>query len=151
MTALLLLLTMSLTNASAQTRGTLLQAHTAVDTIRFGVGPKLFPKTEIDSLIKANVHVDSLAVFPSLIRITEGGSYDLKNLYVIAIDSKGGRVTKAPLELELNAFNSTLGTERIMGFRRGTAQMRITSILPRHDKKSRTNVEITVVVAPWPN
>lgn len=151
MTALLLLLTLSLTNTSAQTRGTVLQAHTAVDTIRFGVGPKLFPKAEIDSLIKANVHVDSLVAFPSLIRITEGGSYDLKNLYVIAIDSKGGRVTKAPLELQLDSFKCTLGTERIMGFRRGTARMQITSILPRHDKKSKANVEIAVVVAPWPN
>ena len=151
MTALLLLLTISLTDASAQTRGTVLQAHTAVGTIRFRVGPKLFPQTEIDSLIKANVHVDSLSAFPSLISITEGGSYDLKNFYVIAIDSKGGRVAKAPLELELKAFNCTLGTERIMGFRRGTARMRITSILPRHDKKSKTSVEVVVVVTPWPN
>ena len=38
----------------------------------------------------------------------------------------------------------------LMGFRRGTSRMRITSLLPRKDKKTRTGVEISVVVTPWP-
>jgi len=113
----------------ARKRGTILQAHTAVGNTRFTVGP-----------------VDSLVAYPSRIRVTEGGSFELKNLYVVAIDSKGKTVPRAPLELELKAFNCTLGTERIMGFRRGTATMRITSLLTRHDKETKTAVEIAVQV-----
>ena len=134
-------------STSAQT---ILQAHTPVDTLGFTVGPNLFTKSDLDSLVKADVHIDSLVVYPSVIRVTEGGSFQLKNMYVIAIDSKGERVTRAPLELELNAFNCTLGTERIMGFSRGKARLRITSLVPRHDKKTRTGVEIGVEVTPWP-
>ena len=150
MQILLLFLAISLTTASAQKRGTVLQAHTAVGNLGFTVGPRLFPKSEIDSLIKADVHVDSLVVYPSAISIIEGGTYELKNIYVLAIDSKGAPVARAPLELELKSFNCTLGTERIMGFRRGTARMKITSLLPRKDKKTKTGVEISVVITPWP-
>jgi hypothetical protein len=130
---------------------TILQAHTPVGTLGFTVGPRLFSKAVIDSLAKADHHVDSLVVYPSTIRVTEGGSFELSKLYVLAIDSKGERVTKAPLELELKAFNCTLGTERIMGFRQGSAKLQIRSLLPRHDKKSKTAVEIGVVITSWPN
>lgn len=145
---LLLLLS---TTASAQSRGTILQAHTAVDTTRFTVGPSLFSKTVLDSMIDADNHVDSLVVYPAVIRVTEGGSYELKNLYVLAIDSKGAPVAGAPLSLELKAFNCTFGTERIMGFRQGKATMRITSLLPRKGKETMTAVDIAVEVTSWPN
>lgn len=150
MQILLFLVAIGLTSTSAQKRGNL-QAHTAVDTVGFTVGPLLFESWEIDSLIKADVHVDSLVAYPATIRVTEGGSYELKNLFVLAIDSKGAPVARAPLVLELQAFNCTFGTDRIMGFRRGTARMRITSVLPRKDKKTRTGLEISVVITPWPN
>lgn len=132
----------------AQTK---LQAHTAVDTLGFTVGPRLFGKAELDSLTKAGAHVDSLVVYPSTIRVTEGGSYELKNLYVIAIDAQGQRVPKAPLELQLKAFNCTLGTERIMGFREGQAKLRVISLLPRKEGKTRTGAEVDIEVTKWPN
>ena len=130
---------------------TVLQAHTAIDTLGFTVGPRLFQQTHIDSLAKADVHVDSLIAYPSTIRVTEGASFELNKMYVIAIDSGGQRVPGAPLQIELKAFNCTLGTERIMGFRRGTAKLLITSLLPRKEGKTRTGVEIDVEVTPWPN
>ena len=52
MRILLLFLAISLTPASAQNRGTVLQAHTAAGNLGFTVGPRLFQKSEIDSLIK---------------------------------------------------------------------------------------------------
>lgn len=133
---------------SSQTK---LQAHTAIDTLGFTVGPRLFKQAAVDSMASADGHVDSLVVYPSSIRVTEGGSYELKQLYVVAIDSGGQSVPGAPLELELKAFNCTLGTERIMGFREGTAKLRITSLLPRKGGKTRTAVEIDVEVTSWPN
>ena len=151
MKGLLLLVALSLTTVSAQKRGTILLARTAGGAVRFTVGPNLFGSVEIDSLIRADVHVDSLIVYPPIIRVTEGGSYELKKLFVLAIDSKGIPVAKAPLELELNAFNCSFGLDRIMGFRRGQAKMKIISLLPRKEGKTKTGVEITVEVTPWPN
>ena len=150
-TLVITLLLLLPTGASSQSRGTILQAHTAIDTTRFTVGPSLFSRTVLDSMIKADNHVDSLVVYPSTIRVTEGGSYELKDLYVLAIDSKGAPVSGAPLSLELKAFNCTFGTERIMGFRQGKATMRITSLLPRKGKDTKTAVDIEVEVTSWPN
>jgi hypothetical protein len=61
------------------------------------------------------------------------------------------RLREHPLSLELKAFNCTLGTERIMGFRKGKAAMRITSLLPRKGKETKTAVEIAIEVTAWPN
>ena len=144
----ILLLLLCTTDTPGQTK---LQAHTAVDTLGFTVGPRLFQKSEVDSLIRTDAHVDSIVLYPGIVRITEGASFDLKDMYVLAIDSQGDLVQKAPLELELDAFNCTIGTERIMGFRVGTARLRITSLLPRKDGKTRTGVDIGIEVTPWPN
>ncbi len=151
MPTLILLFAVFLTPAPAQTRGTVLQAHTPFARTAFTIGPNLFKQSDLDSLTKAGIHIDSLVAYPSTIYVTEGGSYELKQLYVLAIDSQGKPVGKAPLELELKAFNCTLGTERIMGFRSGKARLRISSLLPRKDGKTRKGVEIGVEVTPWPN
>lgn len=151
MVVLIILSLLLQTTAPAQKRGTVLQARTAVGRMGFIVGPSLFKKAAIDSMVAAENHVDSLVVYPSIIRVTEGGSYELKKLYVLAIDSKGAPVAGAPLSLELKAFNCTLGTERIMGFRKGTASMRITSLLPRKGKETKTAVDIAIEVTAWPN
>ena len=130
---------------------TILQAHTAVDTLGFTIGPKLFQQSELDSLAKAKVHVDSLIVYPRTIYVTEGASFELKDMYVIALDSEGKQVQKAPLEVRLSAFNCTLGTERIMGFRRGKATLQVISLLPMKQGKTRTGVEVGIQITPWPN
>jgi hypothetical protein len=96
MVALIILSLLFQTTAPAQKRGTVLQARTAVGRVGFIVGPSLFAQTAIDSMIEAESHVDSLIVYPSTIRVTEGGSYELKKLYVLAIDSKGAPVAGAP-------------------------------------------------------
>lgn len=147
---LICLSVLSLSVADAQSRGTTLEAHTAVDTLGFTVGPRLFTAPVLDSLIEAGVHVDTLVVYPPTIYVTEGGSYKLADMYVTAIDSEGKLVQKAPLTLELKSFNCSFGTDRIVGFRPGKSTMRVTSLLPRKGGKTRTGVEIAVEVTPWP-
>ena len=138
--------------AHAQERVQRLQAHTpATDTSRVVIAPRIFGASELDSLIKAGEHVDSLIVYPPAIYVTEGGSYELNQLYLLALDSMGQRVYRAPLRIEVASFNASLGTERLMGFREGQANLRITSLLPQKGGKTNVGVEISVVIMPWPN
>ncbi len=151
MRILLTLFVLALT-AHAQQRLQRLEAHTpATDTSRVIVSPRIFTAPELDSLIKAGNHVDSLVVYPARIYVTEGGSYKLNQLFVLAIDSAGQRVYRAPLAIELASFNASLGTEGLFGFREGTANLRITSLLPRKGGKTSVGVELDVIVTPWPN
>jgi len=149
---ILALLFLSLAGVRAQENGQRLEAHTpASDTSRVVVSPRIFTAPELDSLIEAGNHVDSLIIYPPRIYVTEGGSFELNQLYLVALDAMGQRVYRAPLRIEVASFNASLGTERLMGFREGQTSLRITSLLPRKGGETSVGVEIDVFITPWPN
>ena len=150
--AVTVLLAVLAIEAHAQQGTQRLEAHTPMnDTSGVVISPRIFTALELDSLKKSGNHVDSLIVYPPTIYVTEGGSYELNKLYLLALDSAGQRVYRAPLTIEILSFNVSLGTERLMGFREGTANLRITSLLPRKGGEASVGVELNVVVTPWPN
>ena len=91
---------------------------------------RLWTAPELDSLQRAGVRIDSIAVTPGELRMRRGDRVPLSNLSVIALDSAGQPVPAAPIVLEIDSTIVVLTPMDVVARRRGRSSVRIRSLLP---------------------
>ena len=91
---------------------------------------RLWTAPELDSLRRAGVRIDSIAVAPLELRMRRGDRVPLSNLSVVALDAAGRPVPAAPIVLEIDATTIALTPLEVVARARGRSTVRIRSLLP---------------------
>lgn len=106
---------------------------------------RLWTAPELDSLQRAGVRVDSIAVVPRELRLRRGDRMPLANLTVVALDSTGQPVPAAPILLESDPANIALTPLEIVALATGRSVVHVRSLLPtRQGHTAVREIRVTV-------